>query len=183
MACKLDRHPNRDELDRQMVNGVSYRSICATFGTTLGTLNRHKQCIKELLNQAMVKGQGERAERGSALYDRVERLVTAAEEVLASARARGDFRGATGALGAAAKLLDLLGRASGELQSANAGGIHLTKITNVNVTNYDNDIDFARMISEATRGFDPREIARLRALACSEDAPRLESAIEINTLR
>jgi hypothetical protein len=174
MACKLDRHPNRDELDRQMVNGVSYRSICATFGTTLGTLNRHKQCIKELLNQAMVKGQGERAERGSTLYDRVEKLVGEAEQILAKAKAKDDFRGANGALGAAAKLLDLLGRASGELQSANAGGIHLTQIRVTNtVNNYGDDREIAELVAEATRNFDPTEIARLQALVCNSRSTAL----------
>jgi len=178
MACKLDRHPRRDELDRQIINGVNYRSICATFNTTLGTVHRHKQCIKELLNEAEAKGAGERAERGSALYNRVEKLVREAEEILAAAKAKNDFRGANGALGAAAKLLDLLGRASGELQSANAGGLHLTlnRVTNNTIINYNDDADFARMIGEATRGFDVCELMRLKAIAEGQSAP-VESAI------
>jgi hypothetical protein len=123
----------------------------------------------------MESDRGERAERGSALHDRVEKLVGEAEQVLAKAKAKDDFRGAVGALGAAAKLLDLLGRVSGELQSANSGGIHLTKITNVNVTNYDNDRDFAAMVGEATRGFDVRELMRLKAIAESAVAPLIAS--------
>jgi hypothetical protein len=35
----------------------------------------------------------------------------------------------------------------------------------VNITNYDNDADFAAMVGEATHGFDPAELARLKSIA------------------
>jgi hypothetical protein len=167
MGCKLDHHPNRDAIDHQIVAGVPLRQICATFNTSLGVVHRHKtDCIKKLLSQAMQHEQGERAERGSALLDRVEKLVTSAEEILEAAKTKNDFRGANGALGAAAKLLDLLGRLSGELQSANAGGLHLTmnRVTNNTIVAVDNDADFAAMIGEATKGFSVDELMRLKAL-------------------
>jgi hypothetical protein len=173
--CRACSHPDRDAIDRQIVAGTPLRAIAASSDLSLGGLVRHKQCIRKLLNQAMESDRGERAERGSALHDRVEKLVGEAEQVLAKAKAKDDFRGAVGALGAAAKLLDLLGRVSGELQSANSGGIHLTKITNVNVTNYDNDRDFAAMVGEATRGFDVRELMRLKAIAESAVATLIAS--------
>ncbi len=110
------------------------------------------------------------SEHRSALLDRVLRLADEAEKILASARReRNDFRGASG-LGAAAKLLDLCGRLSGELQSANAGGTqHLTmnRVTNNTIINVDNDADFAAMIGEATKGFSVDELTRLKALACN----------------
>lgn len=168
MACKLDRHPRRHEIDQLLVNGTPIRTICATFNVTVGTVHRHKTCIKELLSQAMRTDQGERAERGSALYDRVEKLVAAAEEILVAAKAKNDFRGANGALGAAAKLLDLLGRVSGELQSANACGIHLTKITNVNVTSYGDDQEIAELVREATDNWNPGVIEHLKALTADQ---------------
>lgn len=148
---------------------------------SLGAICRHRKHVKEMIQ---AYSPAEAHERGGALYNRVERLVGEAEQILAAAKAKEDFRGANGALGAAAKLLDLLGRASGELQSANAGGIHLTRITNVNVTaNYD-DRELAELVSEATAGFNPVVIERFKQLAgCSDHAPRLESAIEINALR
>jgi len=119
----------------------------------------------------MVEGEAAGAARGSALYNRVEKLVGEAEQILAAAKAKDDFRGANGALGAAAKLLDLLGRASGELQGANAGGIHLTKITNVNVTNYGDDRELAELLREATCDWNPAVVERFKQLAgCSVDA-------------
>jgi hypothetical protein len=163
-TCGPCSHRNRDELDAQLIAGVSYRAISKTFQVSIGALSRHKAHVKEMIRE---RTPGEREEHGSALLDRVEKLVTSAEEILEAAKTKNDFRGANGALGAAAKLLDLLGRLSGELQSANAGGLHLTmnnRVTNTIVTTYDNDVEFAQLVSEATRGFNPIEIERLKAL-------------------
>jgi hypothetical protein len=76
----------------------------------------------------------------------------------------------------------LLGRLSGELHQANAagGGLHLHKHVNVTIGHdYTNDLEFAQMISEATRGFDPREIERLRTIVHSARAtPVLTDSIQ-----
>jgi len=125
----------------------------------------------------MIQGRtpAEMNEHGSALRDRVVRLVDEAEQILATAKAREDFRGANGALGAACKLLDLCARLSGELQVPNSGGIHLTKITNVNVTHSD-DKELAVLVQEATDNWNPAVVEHLKALAgCNDDAPRLIS--------
>ena len=104
-------------------------------------------------------------------HDRSVPVVGEAEAVLAAAKAKNDFRGANGALGAAAKLLDLCGRLSGQLQQANAagGGLHLHKhVTNVSIGHdYTNDADWAQMLYEATNGFDVTEITRLKAIVCN----------------
>jgi hypothetical protein len=167
-TCSVHKHPDRDEIDRQIVAGVPLRTISTNFNIALGTVHRHKdKCVKQALADAMRSRESENAERGPALLNRVEKLVGEAEEILASAKSKSDFRGANGALGAACKLLDLCGRLSGQLQSANTPGLHLTmnRITNNTIINYDNDVDFARMIQEATKDFNPTEIQRLKLLA------------------
>ncbi len=169
--CKPCGDPRRTEIDTQIVKGVALRVVSQAFGISTGSLCRHKAHIKADIALAIQSQPGEREERGSALLGRVEKLVQSAEEILASAKAKEDFRGANGALGAAAKLLDLCARLSGELQGPNSGGIHLTKITNVNVTNYD-DKELAALLKEATCGWNPAVIARFQALT---DSP--ESAI------
>jgi hypothetical protein len=167
MACKLDHHPNRDQLDDMLVRGVPFSTIRATFGATNGTISRHKNvCLRELLGEALVKGRGERAERGSVLLDRVEEVITEAKAILVDAKAAKSFGPATQALNSITRALELCARLSGELQPGNAGGIHLTKITNVNVTNnYGDDADFAAMVGEATKGFSVAELMRLKAIA------------------
>jgi hypothetical protein len=166
MACKLDRHPRRDELDRAMVNGVDYRTICATFGASLGTLNRHKSCIKELLREAIQSGQAERGEQGSNLLARVEQLITTTEEILATAKTDKDLKAATNAVGAITRLLELLGRLDGSLMQSGGPGLHLHLSKTVNVTNnYGSDEEIALLVAEATAGFDPAVISRFKQLA------------------
>ena len=169
--CKPCGHPLRTEIDTEIVKGVPLRVISQAFTISTGSLCRHKAHIRADLALAIQSQPGEREERGSALYNRIEKLVCEAEAILVSAKAKEDFRGANGALGAAAKLLDLCARLSGELQVPNSGGIHLTKITNVNVNNYD-DKELAGLLKEATCGWNPAVIARFQALT---DSP--ESAI------
>jgi hypothetical protein len=72
---------------------------------------------------------------------------------------------ATQALNSMTRALELCARLSGELQSANTGGIHLTLNKTVNLTNYDTDADFAAMIGEATKNFSHAELDRLRSIA------------------
>jgi hypothetical protein len=165
MHCRGCLHRDRDNLDRQIIDGVPFRRLAVSFNLSLGALSRHKGHIKEMIQP---RSQDEREEHGSALLERVQKLIGEAEEILMAAKAKNDFRGANGALGAAAKLLDLCGRLSGELQSANAGGIHLTlnRTTKTIINNYgDSDPEWATMLFEATRGFDPAEITRLKAIA------------------
>jgi hypothetical protein len=180
MNCSACLHRDRDQLDAQLVQGVPYRTIANTFDLSLGAISRHKHHVQEMIQARTTE---ETAAHGSALLDRVTKLVGEAEEILKAAKEKNDFRGANGALGAAAKLLDLLGRLSGELHQANAagGGLHLHKhVTNVNIGHdYTNDVEFAQMISEATRGFDPREIERLKTIVHNERAtPVLTDSIQ-----
>jgi len=170
MNCAGCLHPNRDALDDQLVRGVPYRTIANTFQLSLGSISRHKHHVREMIQ---TRTQSEREEHGSALLARVERLVGEAEEILRLAKSKEDFRGANGALGAAAKLLDLCGRLSGELQQANAAGggfhVHLSKTT-VNVRNYGDDRELAALVGEATAGFSVDEFLRLKALVNGDKA-------------
>jgi hypothetical protein len=167
MNCRPCFHPSRHEIDRQIVAGVPLRSIARSFGVSLGAVHRHKEHVKEALAAARQSREKDDAKHGSALYERVEKLVSEAEEILAAAKAKNDFRGANGALGAAAKLLDLLGRVSGELQSANAGGIHLSLTSNRVTVNTapGSDAELAELLAEATDDFDPVVIERFKALS------------------
>jgi hypothetical protein len=121
--CRACHDPRRNEIDRLIISGRPLRAISADVGIGLGSLCRHKQHIKELLGATLETRTPSESERhASALLQRVLRLADEAENVLRSARARSDFRGANGALGASAKLLDLCGRLSGELTSSHTPG-------------------------------------------------------------
>ena len=134
----------------------------------LGTAHRHKEHVKDLIRE---RSESERTEHGSQLLERVEKLTDTTEKILASATSKEDLRAATGAVTALTRLLELLGRLSGELQSSNTPGIRLSlQKTTINVSNYDSDPEWATMLYEATRGFDPVEIERLKQIATGPNA-------------
>ena len=165
-SCKACIHPDRASIDHQIVNGVPFRTIAATYSLSLGGLSRHRDHVRELLVEAMQARAGERAELGSNLTNRVEKLLGVAEEILTTAKSEKNLTAATGAINACTRLLELCGRLSGELQAPGAGiHFHATKnVTNiVNIRN--DDIEVAVLIAEATKGFDPSEIQRLKMLA------------------
>jgi hypothetical protein len=167
MACKACVHPSRDQIDRRLIDGTPLRDIAASTGLSLGGLSRHRTHLRQTLGLALKeRGDDERAENGSDLLQRVQKLVGEAEEILATAKSNGNLRAATSAICAAVRVLELVGRLDGSLAQPNTPGLHLTlNKTTINVTNYDDDIDFAQMIGEATRGFDVTELLRLKAIA------------------
>jgi hypothetical protein len=163
-TCGPCSHRNRDEIDLQLINGVSFRRIAAAFNLSLGSISRHKAHVKEMIR---ARTQEQREEHGGVLLSRVEELISETREILTSAKTDKNLTAATSAVNAITRLLELLGRLDGSLQSANAGGIHLrmSKTINVNVHSYDNDVEFALLVKEATRSFDPATIEHLKQLA------------------
>lgn len=171
MNCAGCLHRDRDLLDAQLVQGVPYRIIAETFDLSLGSISRHKRHVKDMIQ---ARSAAETNEHGSALLARVEEVITEAKAILVDAKAAKSFGPATQALNSITRALELCARLSGELQAANTGGLHLTlNKTTINVANYADDREFALLVSEATKSFNPDEIARLKALAmCNDSAMR-----------
>jgi hypothetical protein len=167
MHCSCCNHPNRDQLDHQLVSGASYRLIRSTFHVSLGAISRHKVHVKEMIQ---ARTADERREHASDLLGRVQKLADEAIGLLESAKAAGNIKGATAAVCAAVRCLELLGRLDGQLRSANTPGISFNTRINVNITNFDSDEEFAAMIGEATRGFSIDELMRLKRIAESQKA-------------
>jgi len=165
MNCAGCLHRDRDRLDAQLVQGVPYRSIAASFNLSLGALSRHKRHVKEMIQ---ARTPGEREEHGKSLLARVEELISEAQDVCRLAKADKKYAAARNALNGVGRSLELIGKLTGEIAApVNAGGIHLMLNKTVNIANYDDDANFARLVFEATRGFDADEIERLKMLAAS----------------
>lgn len=172
MSCRACSHSDRDTIDHQLIAGVPVRTIVAATGLSLGGLTRHKQHLKETLGLALRKRTPEQSEEhASSLLSRVEELITEAQQILTTAKADKDPKSALNAVNALARLLELLGRVSGELAQPNAGGLHLTlNSTKVTVNKFDgDDVEFATMIGEATNGFDVAELLRLKRIAETDE--------------
>jgi hypothetical protein len=170
MECKACRHPDRDAVDHKLVAGVPLRDIVASTGLSLGGLVRHKEHLRATVKEAW---KSEREEHGSRLAQRAEHLLGEAESLLAHARTKENLQGAVSCINACSKLVELLMRASGELQAPGAGiHVNFTRTTN-NVVNVGTD-DFgelARLVQEATDNFSSATIERMRLLVSPTDTP------------
>jgi hypothetical protein len=161
--CKPCRHPLRDEIDAKLVAGTPLRTLRDSYHISLGSLSRHREHVKNMIRE---RTDGQRQEHGSELLARVLRLAGEAEEILQSAKAASNLKAATSAIVAAVRTLELVGRLSGELAQPNTPGLHfhVDKSTHINV-NY--DFELAVLVKEATKNFDAKAIAELKALADS----------------
>lgn len=167
-GCRFCFHPQRDTIDRLYVKNTPLRTIIQSFGGSLGAAHRHKAHVTDLIR---ARTDGEREEHAGNLLARVQRLAGEAEGILATAKAAGNLKGATSAICAAVRVLELCGRLDGSLAQPNAGGLHLTlNSTKVTVNKFDgDDVEFAMMIGEATNGFDVAELLRLKRIAQTDE--------------
>jgi hypothetical protein len=172
--CGLCRHPDSNQLDALYLSNTPLRAIVAAANAnptgphvSLGQAHRHKQHVKDLIRERLPAA---RQEHACHLLERVEKLIGEAEGVLVCAKSSQDWKGATAAIGAATRLLELLGRVSGELVPQNAPGLHLSIVNNktTNVMHVGDDLEISLLISEATNGFDSATIERFRALAAGQ---------------
>jgi hypothetical protein len=165
--CRACVDPRRDWIDAQLVAGATLRSLVTATGLSLGGLSRHRAHLKQLLASTLEKrSESENEEHGASLLSRVESLVAEGQDICAKAKAAGKFAAASNALNSVARSLELIGKLSGELQGVNTPGLHLhLNKTTINVSTYDDDVELASLISEATDNFNPNKIAELKQLA------------------
>jgi transposase-like protein len=115
--CSVCRHPDRDSIDRALVDGQdSYRDIARHFAVSKDALHRHKEGghIARALVEAKEAGEVARAD---TLLDQVKTLTARAHGILETAERAGDLRVALGAIREARGCLELLARVMGEIQS------------------------------------------------------------------
>jgi len=112
--CTACDHPQREEIDRQLVRGEPYRTIADHFGLSKTALIRHKESH---IPDALIKAQdaGEVAQADD-LLSQVKALQSEAQDILGEARAAGDLRTALLGIGKARDCLELLFKVEGRLQ-------------------------------------------------------------------
>jgi hypothetical protein len=114
-TCTACRHPERAEIDRQLVRGAPFRHIAAHYGVSTGALQRHGQeHIPKLLAGA---AEAEAADADSLLAE-VRELQERTLRLLGAAEAAGDLPSALKAVHQARANLELLGKLAGELSAA-----------------------------------------------------------------
>jgi hypothetical protein len=117
-ACESCRHPERDELNRALVTGRSYREVAARYGLSLAGVARHRaNHLPEALLQA------ERRRNSDGIADEVRGLVDRVLAILDRAEESGDDKIALRAIAEARPTLELLGRLSGDIAGAEARAV------------------------------------------------------------
>ena len=112
-ACTVCEHPDRDAIDAAITCGDSCRAIGARFGVSASAVSRHSQGHLSAALAAMRTA--EQDDRRASLLDRIEGLIDRAETLYHAASEEGKASQALAVLKELRGLLELLGKASGEL--------------------------------------------------------------------
>lgn len=108
-TCSLCTSPRKAEINAALVTKAPLRRIAAQFGTSTGTLQRHRPHIPSGL--AIIARQAEEAE-AETLASKVRRLETDARRLQAAAEEQGDIRAALAAIKVLSELVGLWERAA-----------------------------------------------------------------------
>lgn len=112
--CSICSHPNREEIDRELIEGKSLAEIVSIFPTiTKSALHRHKEShLPQSLAQAK---EAQEAAQGDTLLSQVRSLQNKALSLLRQAEEAGELRTALQGVREARACLELLGKTSGQL--------------------------------------------------------------------
>lgn len=110
--CTICTHPRREEIDRALVEGESFRNIAERFGVSLGALHRHREHVQDDVQQAI---EAKAVRSGRSVLDRIRELNREARSLLEEARSKGRYAAAVQAIGAATRLLELEAKLLGKL--------------------------------------------------------------------
>jgi len=171
-VCTVCDSPHRDTVDRELVAGRSMHQIALMHPPiSEWAVARHRDAH---LTPAIVAVNAKRHQRGAErLVDRVERIVTEAETILASAKDSGKVSSALAAIRELRSTYELLGRLTGELKPDSA-------VTVVNVQQDPGWLELRSRLLTALAPYPDARDAVISALsgadgARSNDAPRLGS--------
>ncbi len=112
-VCTVCNHPERERIDKLLIEGESFRNIAERFSLSSTSTYRHKAHINRTLLKANEVREIAQADN---LLEQVRDLQTRALNVLLKTEEAEDWRAATGAIREARGCLELLGKLAGELQ-------------------------------------------------------------------
>jgi hypothetical protein len=174
--CIICRHPEKVRIEAALVRNTAFRKIGEQFSVHYSSVRRHQKHMGAQLTKAR---HAKESADASTLLKRVEELITKCNGIAAKAEKKKAWPAAVSALSQVRACLELLGRLSGELQNAGSSlqfHAHLHQNSAAPEADADLELQIARHVSEATDGFNPREIARLKALLLQP--PMLEGTFD-----
>lgn len=145
--CTVCDHLQREEIDRQLVCGESYRKIADQFSLSFGSIARHKEShIPAALVEAQEAGEVAQADD---LLAQVKALQSEAQSILGEARAAGDLKTALMGIGKAKECLELLFKVEGRLQDQQSVQVNV----NLDIFHSPEWLRVGRMLAEVLRDY------------------------------
>ncbi len=120
--CSICIHSDLEEINKDILAGVSLRNIAERFSVSPTSLHRHKKHIPEQLTIAQDAKEASQADR---LLAEVKDLQNRATGILNKAEMAGDLPTALKAIKEAKGCLELLAKLQGELQQEGTVNIHV----------------------------------------------------------
>jgi hypothetical protein len=113
-ACGVCNHPDRDAIDKAVVDrSQSHRAIALHYGISRFAVDRHVQHISAALKTVRLNRE---TGANQSLMERIESLISRTENFLSTAEKTGQVAQGLAAVRELRALLELLGKASGELK-------------------------------------------------------------------
>ncbi len=122
-TCTICAHPEREGIDRDIVAGISQRTIARRWCVSRDAVQRH--AVRHL-SPALAAMQAEHeVEAAATLLRRTEHLIERTERLLQAAEQDGKVSAALAAVAQLRGLLELLGKVTGELKDQPVVSINL----------------------------------------------------------
>ena len=120
--CTVCTHPQREEIDRAIAQGQSYRAIARQYHLNVHTISRHARIhVPKAVREAV---RVQTAEHGSSILSQVRELHRRALQLLDEAASKDRYTGAAAFLKEARELLTLEARLLGELDTRDRVEVH-----------------------------------------------------------
>lgn len=156
--CTICTHPEREQIDQALLEGVSFRNIAKRTGTSTAALSRHKKDhVPTQIAKAVAARESVEVARGGSLYDQVQELRQKSLELLAKAEMAGDFRTALSGVREARACVELLMEVEGELERGGDVHVHTGAV-----------LQLQQVIIETLKPYPEARIAVGKALAALE---------------
>lgn len=162
--CTICQHPNRDEIDRDLVGGSALPSIAAKYresgdtrdsnretkrdSISIDSLGRHK--ANHLPPQLVQAQAAEQVTNADDLLSQIARLDTDAATIFALAKRKGDMRSALAAVRERTRVMELMARIKGEIDERaqvliNNNNLNANFVPNAVLP----ELDFAQLLASA----------------------------------
>ncbi len=115
-ACTICSHPEREAINRELVESVPFRKISERFGTSITALHRHK--TDHLPGKLVMAREAQEIAEADDLLGQVRDIHARTLAILEAVEATGEHRTALAAIREARSNLELLAKLIGELDES-----------------------------------------------------------------